>query len=89
MATMVDVARMAGVSISTVSHVLNGTRNVEPKTRGRVLSAIEMTGYRQTRWPGLCAAPKPTASGLWCLTPASRPSPRWRTVSSRPPPIGA
>ncbi|GAA1684240.1 LacI family DNA-binding transcriptional regulator [Microbacterium lacus] len=47
MATMVDVARMAGVSISTVSHVLNGTRNVEPKTRGRVLQAIERTGYRQ------------------------------------------
>jgi LacI family transcriptional regulator len=46
-ATMVDVARIAGVSISTVSHVLNGTRNVEPKTRGRVLSAIEQTGYRQ------------------------------------------
>lgn len=47
MATMVDVARTAGVSISTVSHVLNGTRNVEAKTRGRVLSAIEKTGYRQ------------------------------------------
>lgn len=47
MATMVDVARMAGVSISTVSHVLNGTRNVEPKTRSRVLAAIERTGYRQ------------------------------------------
>ncbi|GEP48026.1 LacI family transcriptional regulator [Microbacterium saccharophilum] len=47
MATMVDVARIAGVSISTVSHVLNGTRNVEPKTRSRVLKAIEQTGYRQ------------------------------------------
>lgn len=47
MATMVDVARVAGVSISTVSHVLNGTRNVEPKTRNRVLAAIERTGYRQ------------------------------------------
>lgn len=47
MATMVDVARTAGVSISTVSHVLNGTRNVEPKTRSRVLAAIEKTGYRQ------------------------------------------
>ncbi|ALJ19677.1 LacI family DNA-binding transcriptional regulator [Microbacterium sp. No. 7] len=44
---MVDVARIAGVSISTVSHVLNGTRNVEPKTRSRVLAAIEQTGYRQ------------------------------------------
>lgn len=47
MATMVDVARIAGVSISTVSHVLNGTRTVKPKTRGRVLAAIEVTGYRQ------------------------------------------
>lgn len=47
MATMVDVARLAEVSISTVSHVLNGTRNVEPHTRQRVLAAIESTGYRQ------------------------------------------
>lgn len=47
MATMVDVARIAEVSISTVSHVLNGTRNVEPDTRRRVLAAIEKTGYRQ------------------------------------------
>lgn len=47
MATMVDVARLAQVSISTVSHVLNGTRNVEADTRQRVLAAIEETGYRQ------------------------------------------
>lgn len=47
MATMVEVARRAKVSVSTVSHVLNGTRNVEPKTRQRVLAAIEATGYRQ------------------------------------------
>lgn len=47
MATMVDVARTAGVSISTVSHVLNDTRNVEPSTRARVLAAIAETGYRQ------------------------------------------
>lgn len=47
MATMVEVARKAKVSISTVSHVLNGTRNVEPETRKRVLAAIASTGYRQ------------------------------------------
>lgn len=47
MATMVDVAKMAEVSISTVSHVLNGTRNVGPETRQRVIDAIERTGYRQ------------------------------------------
>jgi LacI family transcriptional regulator len=47
MATIVEVARLAGVSTSTVSHVLNGTRNVEAATRQRVLKAIEKTGYRQ------------------------------------------
>jgi len=47
MATIVDVARLAGVSTSTVSHVLNGTRPVEPATRRRVQDAIEKTGYRQ------------------------------------------
>lgn len=47
MARMVDVARLAGVSVSTVSHVLNGTRHVEPDTRERVERAIEESGYRQ------------------------------------------
>lgn len=47
MATMVQVARLAGVSISTVSHVLNGTRPVDPATRRRVMDAIEKTAYRQ------------------------------------------
>lgn len=47
MVTIVEVARLAGVSTSTVSHVLNDTRNVEPKTRKKVLEAIQKTGYRQ------------------------------------------
>ncbi|CAI3804127.1 LacI family DNA-binding transcriptional regulator [Pseudarthrobacter sp. MM222] len=47
MTTMVKVARLAGVSISTVSHVLNGTRHVNDETRQRVLKAIEETSYRQ------------------------------------------
>ncbi|WOX08871.1 LacI family DNA-binding transcriptional regulator [Streptomyces sp. N50] len=45
MATMVDVARSAGVSVATVSHVLNGTRPVLPSTREAVLAAIEELGY--------------------------------------------
>ncbi|GAA4432694.1 LacI family DNA-binding transcriptional regulator [Actinokineospora soli] len=45
MATMQDVARIAGVSISTVSHVVNETRAVAEPTRLRVLAAIESTGY--------------------------------------------
>jgi LacI family transcriptional regulator len=43
--TMVDVAKLAGVSVSTVSHVINGTRFVREETRRGVLSAIEQTGY--------------------------------------------
>ena len=44
---MTDVARAAGVSASTVSHVINGTRYVEPGTQGRVLRVIAQLGYRQ------------------------------------------
>ncbi|TCO64845.1 LacI family transcriptional regulator [Actinocrispum wychmicini] len=36
---------MAGVSITTVSHVVNSTRAVAPETKFRVLDAIERTGY--------------------------------------------
>lgn len=47
MATIVDVARLAGVSTSTVSHVINDTRRVEPETKARVLAAVESVGYRR------------------------------------------
>ena len=43
--TMADVARLAGVSVTTVSHVINGTRPASERTRRRVLAAIERTGY--------------------------------------------
>ena len=45
MTTMADVARRAGVSVATVSHVLNGTRPVRPGTRTAVLGAIDALGY--------------------------------------------
>ncbi|MEU3844415.1 LacI family DNA-binding transcriptional regulator [Streptomyces sp. NPDC028635] len=45
MPTMADVARSAGVSVATVSHVLNGTRPVLPRTRQAVLDAIDALGY--------------------------------------------
>lgn len=35
------IAAKANVSIATVSYVLNGTRNVRPETRQRVVEAIE------------------------------------------------
>lgn len=47
MVTMQDVARAAGVSTTTVSHVLNGTRPVRKATTERVLAAVRDTGYSQ------------------------------------------
>jgi LacI family transcriptional regulator len=44
-----DVAAKAGVSIATVSHVLNGTRTTRPLTRDRVLHAVRELGYSQNQ----------------------------------------
>jgi LacI family transcriptional regulator len=44
-ATIKDVARQAGVSVGTVSHVLNGSAAVRDATRQRVLQAIEELDY--------------------------------------------
>src|SRR5207248_956924 len=43
--TLHDVARAAGVSATTVSHVINNTRFVAPETTERVLRAIEHLRY--------------------------------------------
>ncbi|MDX7999789.1 ribose operon transcriptional repressor RbsR [Xenorhabdus sp. Reich] len=45
MATMKDVARLAGVSTSTVSHVINNNRYVSEKIKKRVNAAIEELNY--------------------------------------------
>jgi len=46
MVTMRDVAKKAGVSSATVSHVINGTRYVSDSVREKVLMAMDETGYR-------------------------------------------
>ena len=57
-ATMHDVARLADVSIKTVSNVLNDYPHIRPHTKQRVLDAIETLGYR----------PNLTARGLRAST---------------------
>lgn len=64
MTTMGDVARLAGVSPSTVSHVLNGTRNVNTATRLRVEAAIEEIGYRRNGVARSLAAGRTHTVGL-------------------------
>ncbi len=44
--TMRDVARVAGVSVKTVSNVINGYRYLRPETKARVQAAIDSLGYR-------------------------------------------
>lgn len=46
MSTMKDVAKLAGVSTSTVSRTLTNRIFVEEETRQRVLWAVEQLGYR-------------------------------------------
>lgn len=45
MATMADVARRAGVTKSTVSHVINRTRAVSPETVAAIERAMDELGY--------------------------------------------
>lgn len=44
-ATLSEVAKKAGVGTTTVSRVINGGQNVDPKTLARVQRAIESLGY--------------------------------------------
>ena len=43
--TIYDISERAGVSIATVSRVLNGSSSVSEKTRQKVLDVIEQYGY--------------------------------------------
>ena len=45
MASIGDVASLAGVGKTTVSHALSGKRHVAPATRERILTAVSQLGY--------------------------------------------
>ena len=48
--TIKDVAKLAGVSISTVSRVINDSKPVTDEVKQRVLDVIKETGYVQNVW---------------------------------------
>jgi LacI family transcriptional regulator len=62
--TIKDVARQAGVSIATVSHVINGTRYVSEETTARVNAAIEDLGYYPNKLVGSLRSKKTYTIGL-------------------------
>ena len=46
MATMREVAILAGVSTATVSHVINGSKKISAETTERVLQAVSQVNYK-------------------------------------------
>src|ERR1700682_5370267 len=49
MANMQEIAKIAGVSLGTVSHVLNNTAKVREPKRKRVLEAVQAAGYQPSQ----------------------------------------
>ena len=48
--TISEVAKTAGVSVATVSRVVNGSPSVSHETQAQVQEAIERLGYQPNGW---------------------------------------
>jgi LacI family transcriptional regulator len=64
MATIYEVSELAGVSLATVSRVINDSGAVTPKTRQKVLSAIEELGYRPNSMAQSLASKRSNSVGI-------------------------
>jgi len=62
--TIYSVAQLAGVSIATVSRVLQGTRATSPQTRANVLRAVEELDYVPLQAARSLAVQRHAANGL-------------------------
>jgi LacI family transcriptional regulator len=71
LATIKDVAREAGVSVTTVSHVVNATRSVAPDTHARVTDVIARLGYRPSGIAKALKANRTHAIGMLVTTSAN------------------
>ncbi|WP_255574328.1 LacI family DNA-binding transcriptional regulator [Austwickia sp. TVS 96-490-7B] len=70
---MTMVAREAGVSVSTVSHVVNGTRPVNAQTRRLVLATMDRLGFQHRPVAGSLAAGSTSTIGL-AMSPSVNPA---------------
>ncbi|WP_298800646.1 LacI family DNA-binding transcriptional regulator [uncultured Devosia sp.] len=68
-----DVARRAGVSTATVSHVYNGTRFVAEPTRQRVMAAAAELSYRPNLVAGAMRSKRTRAVGAVLALPGAEP----------------
>lgn len=62
--TITDVARHAGVSMKTVSRVLNDEPNVQPLMRDRVMAAVRALNYRPNLYARSLARSRSSLIGL-------------------------
>jgi LacI family transcriptional regulator len=62
--TIIDVAAEAGVSFGTVSRVINNDVHVKPKTRERVLEAMQRLGFVANRQARSLAGGKTNSIGM-------------------------
>jgi len=71
MATIQEVAKRAGVSVKTVSRVMNDHENVSAETRARVYEAMQALGYRPSEAARQLRSQTSTNVGLLLGDPAS------------------
>lgn len=64
MATIIDVARLAGVSIKTVSRVINRESSIRPETLAKVERAIDQLGYKPHRGARMMRSAKSGLIGI-------------------------
>jgi LacI family transcriptional regulator len=76
--TIRDVARQAGVSVATVSHVVNATHYVTPELHERVFDAVKQLDYRPNK---LARALSQKAIPLLALIVPDISNPYWSAVA--------
>jgi LacI family transcriptional regulator len=72
-ATMIDVARLSGTSLKTVSRVVNGEPNVSAATTAKVRAAMDALGYRRNESASLLRRGQSTGSLALVLEDSSGP----------------
>lgn len=76
--TIIDVARRAGVSKSTVARVLAGSSNISDDARERVMKAVKATGYERNH---LAVGMRSGRSGMLGLVIPDIANPFWAEVA--------